>query len=125
MGSATACFGGSGASESSTSSESLEEDPGSSDNESSSDSESSEVAEKYTVAFVDYDDSVISTAEYEVGAAVVVPETPVRAADETYTYEFAGWDSEVVAVEGEKTYKATYTATYIDYIVKFLNAVIK
>ena len=42
MGSATACFGGSGASESSTSSESLEEAPGSSDNESSSDSESSE-----------------------------------------------------------------------------------
>ena len=42
VGSATACFGGSGASESSTSSESLEEAPGSSDNESSLDSESSE-----------------------------------------------------------------------------------
>ena len=77
VGSVTACFGESEMSESlqesfeSSSSISGSDSESSSDNESSSDSESSEVAEKYTVAFVDYDDSVISTAEYEVGAAVV------------------------------------------------------
>ena len=127
VGLATACFGESGTSESLANSESLQESPESSasisesESESSSDGESSEEAEKYTVVFVDYNDTVISSVEYELGATVAVPETPSRDADETYTYEFAGWDSEVVAVTGEKTYKATYTATYIDYTVTFVD----
>ena len=45
---------------------------------------------------------------------------PTKAADETYTYEFADWDKELVAVTGNVTYKATYTSKYIDYTVKFV-----
>ena len=76
---------------------------------------------KYTVTFVDYDDEIISTASYEEGATVEVPQAPTRDADLTYTYAFAGWDKEVVKVDGDATYKATYTPTYIDYTVAFLD----
>ena len=110
--------------ESTGSSESSVEIPESSEDsgvDSTGSEDSGVESEKYTVVFVDYNDSVISSAEYEIGATVTVPETPSRAADETYTYEFAGWDSEVGEVEGDKTYKATYTATYIEYKVVFLN----
>ena len=78
-------------------------------------------AQTFAITFVDYDDTLISSAQYELGATVVAPENPVREADETYSYEFAGWDSAVVAVDGEKTYKATYTPTYIEYTVKFVD----
>ena len=48
-------------------------------------------------------------------------ETPEKAADNTYTYEFAGWSPEVVAVTGDVTYTATFTQTYIEYNVKFMS----
>ena len=143
--SATACFGESGASDSPASSESLQESTGisgvtseseiesssemelsseeeiSSEEESNEESSSEEAKATYTIAFVDYDDSEISTTTYEEGAEVVVPEAPTREADETYTYEFAGWDKEVTVANGDVTYKATYAATYIDYTVKFVD----
>jgi len=65
----------------------------------------------YTVTFQNDDGTVISTAEYFSGDTVVAPEAPVKAEDDKYTYEFAGWDKEVVAVTGDATYTATYTAT--------------
>ena len=75
----------------------------------------------YTVKFVNFDDSLISEKTYHYGDTVEVPETPVKAADNTYTYEFAGWDSEVTPVAGSVTYKATFNPVYIDYTVKFVN----
>jgi len=72
-----------------------------------------EATEKYTVTFKDYDGAVLSSAEYENGATVVVPEAPVREADSEYTYEFTGWDKEVVTVNGDAVYTAQYKATAI------------
>lgn len=75
----------------------------------------------YTVKFADENGDILSEKTYHYGDTVKQPETPAKAADNTYTYEFAGWDKTVTAVEGDVTYTATYTSTYIDYTVKFVN----
>ena len=74
----------------------------------------------YTVTFQDEDGKVISQQTYHWGDAVSIPTDPGKAADNTYTYAFAGWDKEVAAnCKGNATYVATYTATYIVYTVTF------
>ena len=75
----------------------------------------------YTVRFLNEDGSVISEATYHYGDNVVVPIDPAKAADETYTYTFAGWDKEVTSVKENADYKAVYESSYIDYTVRFLN----
>ena len=91
------------------------------ESETTSESEStSEEAEKFTVRFLNYDDSELSVKEYELGATVEVP-TAERPADETYTYEFTGWDKEVVNVTGDATYKAQFNGVFIEYTITFAN----
>ncbi len=71
---------------------------------------------KYTIKFVDEDGTEISSAEYDYGTSandIVKPDDPTKDATAEYTYKFAGWDSEVTDVTGNKTYKATYTQTEI------------
>ena len=75
----------------------------------------------YTVRFLNEDGSVITEATYHYGDDVVIPADPVKAADETYNYTFAGWDKEVTSVKGNVDYKAVYESSYIDYTVRFLN----
>ena len=76
---------------------------------------------EYTVRFLNEDGSVITEATYHYGDNVAVPADPAKAADETYTYTFAGWDKEVTSVKGNVDYKAVYESSYIDYTVRFLN----
>ena len=76
---------------------------------------------EYTVRFLNEDGSVITEATYHYGDDVVIPVNPVKAADETYNYTFAGWDKEVTSVKGNTDYKAVYESSYIDYTVRFLN----
>ena len=76
---------------------------------------------KYIVRFLDEDGTVIFKETYHYGDNVVVPANPVKAADETYTYKFAGWDKEVTSVKGNADYTAKYESSYIDYTVRFLN----
>ena len=76
---------------------------------------------EYTVIFQNYDGTELSTASYHYGDEVVAPKTPSKPADNTYTYEFAGWDKEIVACAGDSTYTATYDAVYIEYTVIFKN----
>ena len=70
-----------------------------------------EVKEKeYTVTFKDYDGSIISQkTDYHKGETVQIPSNPIREADETYSYEFAGWNPEISETVTEN---AEYTATY-------------
>ena len=75
----------------------------------------------YTVRFLNEDGSVITETTYHYGDDVVIPANPAKAADETYTYTFAGWDKEVTSVKGNVDYKAVYESSYIDYTVRFLN----
>ena len=74
---------------------------------------------QYTVTFKNYDETVISTKQYDAGATVVVPtETPVRPADQQYTYTFSGWDKDVVEiVNADATYTAVFTGTLNKYSV--------
>ena len=80
-----------------------------------------ELVYEYKIVFEDYDGTIISSATYVYGAVVTVPDAPIREADNTYTYDFAGWDKEVVTVGGNAVYTATYTPTYIEYTIIFQN----
>lgn len=53
----------------------------------------------------------ITKEKYEAGAIPEFKGTTDREGDETTTYTFIGWDSEVVAVTGDVTYTAKYTVT--------------
>ena len=75
----------------------------------------------YTVTFKNWDGSVLSTQTYHYGDGVTAPADPTKAADETYTYAFAGWDKTVATCTGNVTYTATYTSTFIEYTVVFKN----
>ena len=79
------------------------------------------VGQGYVISFRDFDGTLISAEGYKVGDVVTPPAAPVRAADNTYTYVFAGWDKEILPCSGDAEYTAVYTATYIDYTVKFLD----
>ena len=67
----------------------------------------------YTITFKNWDGSVISSAEYEEGATVVIPAEPTRDGAGECTYTFAGWDYPVTTVGCDATYTATYTKTDI------------
>ena len=68
----------------------------------------------HTITFKDWDGSVISSAEYALGATVNVPSNPTRATDAgECSFVFAGWDYSVTAVQRNATYTATYTKTDI------------
>jgi uncharacterized repeat protein (TIGR02543 family) len=54
---------------------------------------------KYTITFVDEDDTPLQSSEVAYGEMpVYTGETPTKAATARYTYTFAGWDSDIVAV---------------------------
>ena len=76
----------------------------------------------YEVKFVDEDGTEISSATYEEGATITVPQNPANKEANGYSYVFAGWDSEVSATAtANATYTATYTKTAIEYTVTFKN----
>lgn len=64
---------------------------------------------KATITFLNWDGTVISSAQYAYGEHVAPPEAPERESDGKYYYAFSGWDREVKPCAGN----AVYTATYI------------
>lgn len=69
----------------------------------------------YTVEFVDYDGSVISTQQVEEGANAVVPESPVQVGS-----IFTGWSETATNVQSNMTVAAQYVP--IDYVVTFVDS---
>ena len=64
----------------------------------------------YAITWQMDDGSLIDTTHVAFGAMPTHTE-PTKAADAEYTYTFAGWTPEIVAVTGEATYKATFNKT--------------
>lgn len=77
----------------------------------------------YTVTFLDEDGTVLlEPAEYAEGtpaADIVRPADPTKAADQQYTYTFAGWTPEITDVTGDAVYTATYSAVLNQYTITF------
>lgn len=76
-------------------------------------------ARVYNVVFENEDDTVLSSVEYEAGQTPVVPAAPTKAEDVANTYTFAGWDKEVAVVDGDATYKATFTTVPKEFTIRF------
>ena len=74
----------------------------------------------YTITWLNEDGSLIDKTTVEYG---VVPThaNPAKAATEEFSYTFAGWTPNVVAVTGDATYKATFTATKNSYTITWQN----
>lgn len=80
------------------------------------------IYKEYTIKFVNYDGSEISSSSLHWGDAVEKPAaTPTKPADAENTYTFSGWSPEVAAVSGNATYTAQFKADSNYYTVKFLN----
>lgn len=76
---------------------------------------------EYTVRFVDYDGTEISAERYTYGEMPTLPTAPERAEEDGFRFEFIGWDTDVSAVDGDKTYTATYKALSSKILVRFVN----
>ena len=76
----------------------------------------------YTITFKNENGDLLQSGEVAYGEIPAYNgSTPTKTADAQYTYSFAGWDSEPVAVTGAATYTATYTPTARSYTVTWKN----
>ncbi len=75
----------------------------------------------YSVVFVDYDRTELSSDILEYGSVIEAPEGPVRAEDAQYTYGFSGWKgyTEGMTVSGDAVFVAEYSTTLRTYTVVF------
>lgn len=65
----------------------------------------------YTVTFVDWDGTTLSTQTVLEEEAAVPPTSPTREADGAGSYAFAGWDTDVRQVQCDCVVTAVYTFT--------------
>lgn len=81
-------------------------------------------AEKYTVTWVNYDNTVLETDENVVSGTMPKYDgaTPSKDSDLDYSYEFKGWSPELSSVTGNVTYRAQFDSIPIDKVtVTFYN----
>ncbi|MCM1364423.1 MAG: carboxypeptidase-like regulatory domain-containing protein [Faecalibacterium sp.] len=81
---------------------------------------------KYTVEFRNEDGSLITVGVFNYLDSIehIIPEdgTVTKAADETYNYDFRGWDKDIdLYCEDTVTYTAVYRRTYNYYTVEWLD----
>lgn len=79
------------------------------------------VPNKYWIVFKKHDGEVIMEDSIPFNAAVPQPVDVSRAETDAYTYTFKGWTPEVVNVNGDAVYTATYDSTKKTYAVTFVD----
>ena len=71
----------------------------------------------FTVTFFDEDkETVLQTLQIEYGE-MPKPKEPVKGADAQYSYQFAGWEPELVAAKENAEYTAKYTSEVNKYTI--------
>ena len=70
--------------------------------------ETTSTATEYTVTFVNYDGTILSTQTVVEGESAVLPENPTRESDEHYHYTFAGWSTSSDYITSDLTVTARY-----------------
>ncbi|MBO5884867.1 MAG: InlB B-repeat-containing protein, partial [Clostridia bacterium] len=77
------------------------------------------VINKYTVTFVNYDDTVLQQGDYSYGdTPEYTGETPTRPATNEHSYSFIGWTPGISPVINDITYTARYSQSD-KYVVTF------
>ncbi len=79
-----------------------------------------ESARPYKITFKNQNGDVVYEEEFGYGSMPSCLVTPTKASTVDKEYTFAGW-GEITAVDGEKTYTATYTESTRKYLVTFLD----
>ncbi|MBR2723894.1 MAG: InlB B-repeat-containing protein, partial [Ruminococcus sp.] len=77
--------------------------------------------EEYTVTFLDWDGTVLSTQSVVYSTSAIAPEVPVREGTEEYSYVFEGWDKDYTYITEDVTITAVYTLTVNVFTVTFVN----
>lgn len=82
-----------------------------------------ETKKKYTVQFVNWDDNVLQSSEWEYGQSPSYAGTdPTKESDIQYNYTWThSWDKEIETVKGNIKYTATFTPSLRSYVITFVN----
>lgn len=80
------------------------------------------VSSVYRVEFK-ADGQVVSSKDYKENETIILPEAPVKAADERYTYIFDGWEgyTEGMTASSDVTFNALWQEKLNEYKVRFLS----
>ena len=77
---------------------------------------------RYKCNFYNYDGAFLYSCLVEPShTAVYRGRTPVRPADEDYSYQFTGWDHELTTITHDTKFTAEFDAKRRDYCVTFIN----
>ena len=75
----------------------------------------------FMITFVDDNDTIFTSQEYEYGDTPIPPTDPIKTGNEQYSYTFSGWSPQIVPVVANATYKATYNSIINKYTITFMN----
>jgi hypothetical protein len=76
-----------------------------------------EILRSYVIHFVNWDGTPLQSSSWDFGTTPIYGgETPTRE-EAGKTYTFLGWDEDIVAVNGEKTYTAVFSGVTNTYAI--------
>ena len=91
--------------------------------------EATTIKPQFKVTFVNDDGTVLDTQYIEQFESAINPitreenpiPTPIKESTIQYTYTFAGWDSSLANIVGDRTITATYTEALREYTAKYVS----